>query len=446
MNKFIQNFGFNSASAQPPARLFFLSRLLNRPVQDSSGEKIAVLKDLIVRINPEEGRSQEKYPPLAGLVARINGRDFFVPYSQVANFGEDGVRLRTASVSLEKFRRRDGEILLGRDVLDRQLVDVEGRRVIRVNDLAVSRAPYEDVFRLVAVDISFQSILRRIWPTTRPTAERQIGIKDDLLDWADVEYFASEAPAVRLNVSHDRLAKLHPVDIARLMEELSYKQGTEIVQALDDETAADALEEMEPEYAADIIESLNEERAADILEEMEPDDAADLVAELDEEKAQTLLDQMENEESEDLKELLSYDDDTVGSIMNNDFVTLANDLTIAEALSCLRHQEDTPQHIYYIYVVEPNTDKLMGVVSLRNLTLAENPDEPLQSMMRTNIISVKPDENADEAARTMVEYRLLVLPVLDDDNNLVGVITFDDALERLLPDLRQARTVAGTYS
>lgn len=446
MNRIIQNLGFNNGPAQPSARLYFLSRLLSRPVQDSSSEKIAVLKDLIVRINPEEGRSQEKYPPLAGLVARINGRDFFVPYSQVANFGEEGIRLRTASVSLEKFHRRDGEILLGRDVLDRQLVDVEGRRVIRVNDLAVSRAPYEDVYRLVAVDISFQSILRRIWPTTRPAAERQIGIKDDLLDWADVEYFASEAPAVRLNVSHDRLAKLHPVDIARLMEELSYKQGTEIVQSLDDETAADALEEMEPEYAADIIEGLNEERAADILEEMQPDDAADVVAELDEEKAQILLEQMENEESEDVKELLSYGEDTVGSIMNNDFITLANSLTIAEALQCLRHQEDKPEHIYYLYVVEPNTEKLVGVVSLRNLVLTENPEASLETLMRTSIISVEPEQNADEAARIMVEYRLLVLPVLDESGNLVGVITFDDALERLLPDLRQARTVAGTYS
>jgi CBS domain-containing protein len=425
--------------------LLFLSRLVGRPLQDSQGEKIAILKDLIVRINPEEGKSPDKYPPLAALVARTGGRDFFVPFVQVTHFSEEGIKLVRASVSLEKFRRRDGEILLGRDVLDRQLVDVEGRRVIRVNDLALSRAPNDEDYRLVGVDVSFQAILRRLWLNSKPVLQRQVGLHDNLLDWADVEYFASEAPTVRLNVSHNRMAKLHPVDIARLMEELSYRQGTEIVQALDDETAADALEEMEPEYAADILESLAEARAADILEEMEPDDAADLMAELDEEKAENLLNQMETEESDDLKELLSYEEDTVGSIMTNDFLTLSADLTVGQALDSLRDQEDKPEHIYYIYVVEPGQEKVVGAISLRTLVLA-TPTTPLTALMRTTLISVTPEQDATEAARIMVEYRLLVLPVLDEEGDLIGVITFDDALERLLPDVRQARTVAGTYS
>lgn len=440
MNKIIQNLGLVHNQMRLNTPLFFLSRLINRPLQDSNGEKIAILKDLIVRINPEEGKSADKYPPLAALVARIGGRDFFIPYSQVSHFGEDGVKMVTASVSLERFRRRDGEILLGRDVLDRQLVDVEGRRIIRVNDLALGSAPHEDVFRLMGVDISFQAILRRIWPTTKPIMERQIGIHDNLLDWADVEYFASEAPAVRLNVSHDRLAKLHPVDIARLMEELSYKQGTEIVQALDDETAADALEEMEPEYAADIIEGLNEERAADILEEMEPDDAADLVAELDHEKAQNLLNQMETAESDDVKELLGYEEDTAGSIMTTDFLTFPVNLTITQALQMLRSQEDPPGHIYYIYVVEPDSEHLLGVVSLRKLIMAD-PDLDLSNIMQTALISATPDQDASKASRLMMEYRLLVLPVVDEVGDIVGVITFDDALERLLPDVRQAQSI-----
>ena len=416
--------------------LLFLSRMLGRQIQDKHGEKIATLKDLIVRINPDEGKSEEKYPPLAGLVARANARSFFIPYAQVEQFDEEGIKLYSARVSLERFTRRNGEILLTRDVLDRQLVDVEGRRVIRVNDLTLSRANSEAIFRLVGVDISFQAIVRRIGPYSRAAPQRQIGRHDNLIDWADVEYFASEAPTVRLSVSHDRLAKLHPVDIARLMDELSYVQGTEIVNALDDETAADTLEELEPEDAADIIEGLDENRAADILEEMEPDDAADLIAEIeDKDKADTLLSLMESEEQEDVRELLSYDEDSAGGIMTTEYVTLPENLSLREGLRALRALEYKPDLLYYIYVVEPETERLVGATSLRDLVLEEPRQKLISEMMERDFISVLTDSPSMDAATLMTEYNLMALPVLDNDGNIRGVITADDALEIAFPNL-----------
>lgn len=411
--------------------------MVGRSIQDKHGEKIAILKDLIVRINPEEGKSEEKYPPLAGLVARANRRNFFIPYNQVEQFGEEGIKLYSAIVNLERFIRRNGEILLSRDVLDRQLVDVEGRRVIRVNDLGLSKAPNETLFRLLAVDISFQALVRRIGPYSKAAPQRQIGRHDDLIDWADVEYFASEAPAVRLNVSHNRLGKLHPVDIARLMENLSYVQTTEIVNALDDETAADTLEEMEPDDAADILEGLDESRAADILEEMEPDNAADLIAEIeDKEKADTLLNLMESEEQEDVRELLSYEEDSAGGIMTTEFVALPENLTLKQAVRALRTLKDESPFIYYIYLVKPDTQQLVGATSLRDLVLKEPRNQQISEIMEPNVISVFTDNLARDAANLMTEYNLMALPVVDAEGNIRGIITADDALELAFPQLR----------
>lgn len=420
--------------------LLYYSTLASKPVLDRHGEKVAILKDLIVRINPEAGKSEEKYPPLAGLLAQTNRRSFWIPASQIESFDERGIKLYSALLSLERYERRDGEILLGKDVLDKQLVDVEGRRVIRVNDLAlaVRQLPHEQVLLLVGVDISFQAILRRILPGTKTTRVRAIARSQDLLDWADVQYFASSAPAVQLSVSHERLAKLHPADIARLLDELSYVQGAEIVNSLDDEIAADTLEEMDPDDAADILEGLNEERAADILEEMQPDDAADVIADLDEDKAQTLLELMEDEEQEDVRELLAYEEDSAGGLMTNDFLMLPEDLGAAESLQRIRGMEEQPEFADYIYVVEPGTETLRGVATLRDVVFCQPRSTHLEELMIRDFVSVQTDTPAEEAAALLSEYGFRAMPVLNKRGEIQGIITFDDALDLILPeDLRR---------
>ncbi|NWJ44661.1 MAG: magnesium transporter [Chloroflexi bacterium] len=418
--------------------LMFFSLLVGKSILDRNGEKIASLKDLIVRINPIVGKSEEKYPPLAGILAHSNSREFWIPASQVQEFEQGKIRLHDAKVSLERFERRDGEILLYKDVLDKQLVDVEGRRVIRVNDLALGNAPNELTPRLVGVDISFQALVRRILPFGGTPRVSRLSRNENLLDWADVEYFASSAPSVRLNVSHARLAKMHPVDIARLLDELSYVQGAEIVNALDDETAADALEEMNPDYAADILEGLSEDRAADILEEMQPDDAADVIADLDENKAQALLELMEEEESEEVRELLAYDEDAAGGIMTNDFLMLPDNLGASEALQTIRELETQPEFVDYIYVVEPDSEKLVGVAALRDVVFCQPRTTLLSELIVRNYISMKTDSKAEDAAAVLADYGFRALPVLNEEGEIKGIITFDDALDLILPeDLRR---------
>ncbi|MEP6636508.1 MAG: CBS domain-containing protein, partial [Acidobacteriota bacterium] len=243
---------------------------------------------------------------------------------------------------------------------------------------------------------------------------------------------------VQLKSSSGKLARLHPVEIARLAEALSYHHGSEVVESLDDETAAETLEEMPAERQARIIGDMDEERAADILEWMSPDEAADVLGDLPEEKAEELLGLMDDEEQADVAELLPYEDDTAGGLMTTEFVTLPRELTVGEALARLREMAQTPNMIYYLYVVEAEGSwNLIGVIALRSLILAD-PAAPLAAVMRSEFQSAHPDEPAKEVAHRIAEYNLLALPVVDPTGDILGIITVDDAMEILLPkDWRQ---------
>jgi len=260
----------------------------------------------------------------------------------------------------------------------------------------------------------------------------------EVLDWADVGYLATDAATVQLKSSSDKLSRLHPVEIARLAEALSYHHGSEVVESLDDETAAETLEEMPAEHQARILSDMDEERAADILEWMSPDEAADVLGDLPEEKAEELLGLMEGEEQADVAELLPYEDDTAGGLMTTEFVSLPRELTVGEALARLRDMAETPNMIYYLYVVEAeNSWRLCGVIALRSLILAE-PSMPLEEVMRKEFQKATPDEPANEVAQRIAEYNLLALPVVDDSEDILGIVTVDDAMEILLPkDWRQ---------
>jgi len=412
--------------------MLYLSQLINAPIRDRDGERIATVRDLIARIS-------ERYPPVTGLVARQGRREFFIPIGAVASIDNKGVTLSSAKLNIARFERRDGEILLSRDVLDRQIIDVNGKRVVRVNDLQI--APIEGSYRLIGADVGARALLARLGFGKK----RDRAPLGDLVDWADIEYLAANAPTVRLKVSHDRLAKLHPAEIANIIEDLSYHEGSEIVSALDDETAADTLEELDDEWQADILEQMDSARAADILEEMAPDDAADVLADLPQEKQDELLALMEPEESEDVRELLEYNEDTAGGMMTTDYVSVPITMTAEEALAHLRAMDEQPDMVYYFYVVErgdvPRVDDpdgdlpeyLRGVVTLRQLVSAP-PGTSLAALMQRDVVTAKPTDRADEAARVLIEYGLYALPVVGEEGEILGIIMVDDAMERLLPD------------
>jgi magnesium transporter len=406
--------------------MLYLSQVLGRAIRDREGLRVASVKDVIVRLGEED------HPPVTGLVAHYRRRDFFLSRWRIAELTDNGVRLNTDILDLRPFVRRENEVLLARDVLDKQLIDVDGKRVVRVNDVQIIETS-ED-WRVTGADVSLQGLWRRLAPAgffgTRGPVE--------VIDWSDVGYLATDAATVQLKSSSDKLARLHPVEIARLAEALSYHHGSEVVESLDDETAAETLEEMPADRQAKILGDMDEERAADILEWMSPDEAADVLGDLPEEKAEELLGLMEDQEQADVAELLPYEDDTAGGLMTTEFVTLPHVLTVGEALARLREMAETPNMIYYLYVVEGEASwRLAGVIALRNLILSD-PSLPLAAVMRTELQTATPDEPAREVAQRIAEYNLLALPVVDEAGDILGIITVDDAMEILLPrDWRQ---------
>jgi magnesium transporter len=406
--------------------MLYLSQVLGRPIRDLEGERVATIKDVIVRLGEED------HPPVIGVVARYRRRDFFVPRWRITEFDERGVRLNSDVLDLRPFVRREGEVLLARDVLDKQLIDVDGKRVVRVNDVQLIEVAGD--LRVTGADVSLQGLWRRLAPMGFVGTRKPV----EVLDWSDVGYLATDAATVQLKSSSGKLARLHPVEIARLAEALSYHHGSEVVESLDDETAAETLEEMPSERQARIIGDMDEERAADILEWMSPDEAADVLGDLPEEKAEELLGLMDDEEQADVAELLPYEDDTAGGLMTTEFVTLPRELTVGEALARLREMAETPNMIYYLYVVEgEGLWRLVGVIALRSLILAD-PSVPLDDVMRTEFQTAHPDEPANEVAQRIAEYNLLALPVMDETGDILGIVTVDDAMEILLPkDWRQ---------
>ena len=406
--------------------MLFLTSIVDRPVEGKTGEPIGRIEDLIVRMG------DDRYPPISGLVVRDGRRRFFVAATLLQSLN-GAARLSSSTVDLQPFSRRSGEVLLRRDVLDHQLIDITGRRIVRVNDVQLTR--FEETYRVVGVDISPQALLRRLGP--RNLAGRIVGRQ--IVDWTDVQYLASTAP-VQLKVSYDRLAELHPVDLARIVDALSYRESAEIVAALDEETAAETLEEVSDERVADLLEGMDQERAADILEEMTPGAAADALEDLDDDVAEQLLARMEPEEAADVQALLEYDEDSAGRIMTTDFVRVSETATVGEALAIIRSLEEVPDPLLAVYVVAPDDpDTLLGLVRLRILILSD-PATPVTEVMDEDLPTVAPDERAEHAARILAEYNLLAVPVLDEERRLLGIVTVDDALAVLLPEIWNRRS------
>lgn len=404
--------------------MIFLASILDRPVQGKTGEAIGKLDDLIVRLD-------EHYPTLTGLVVRDGRRRFFVTarHLQALNGIAGSAKLASSTVDLQAFARRDGEVLLRQDVLDHQLIDVTGRRIVRVNDVQIARV--EGIFRVIGIDISPQALLRRLGP--RALAGRIVGRQ--IIDWADAQYLATAAP-VQLKVSYDRLADLHPVDLARIVDALSYRESAEIMAALDNETAAETLEEVSDERVADLLEGMDQERAADILEEMTPAAAADALEDLADEVAEQLLARMEPEEAADVQAHLAFDEDSAGRIMTTDFVSIPASATVGDALAAVRSQEEVPDPLLAVYVM--SGESLLGLIRLRNLILAD-PATPVTEVTDGDLPTVHPEDRAEDAARVLAEYNLLAVPVLDRVGRMLGIVTVDDALAVLLPEIWQRR-------
>ncbi len=401
--------------------MLLLSRLLGLPVLDAGGERIATLADLV-------GRWQlDRRLVIGGLVSRVGRRRFFVPWQQVGRLERDVVRLSSYQVNFQQFERRPWEILLADDLMDRRMVDVRHRKVIRVNDVALS--PSDDQYQVTAVDVGLAALLRRLVP--RALSSPFSGTT--LVEWSDVEWLPSEATAAA-RPTFPLLARLHPVEVAHIVDELPPRQAADIVESLEDEEAAEVLSEVSDEHQAGVLMNMDEERAADILEEMEPDDAADLLARLPPEEAGELLHRMEDEEARDVQALMEYREGTAGGLMTSRLVAVPQGLTASEAIELLRRMEDRPETVTHLLVVdEPGSERLVGMVALLEVVLAGKSAQ-LSRFMARDVPTVGPDTPTSEVARLMAEYNLAVIPVVDGEGRVLGIVAVDDVVEEMLPE------------
>ena len=405
--------------------MIYLSRAIGRPVLDRNGEPIGAVADLIVAIG-------DRYPPVTGLVVKTDKRLIFLPWASVDRLDDSAARLGTATIDIGKFQQRPDEIRLKADLLDKQIVDIDGRKVVRVNDVRLDEV--EGSFRLVAVDVGASGLLRRLGaegPFRALARSIRLPVQDHYIDWEDVDPVESTIAGVRLRVPHKGLAELHPADLATILEQLTPRDRAGVLATMDDEMVADAIEEMEPDAQVDVLEDLAPERAADVLEEMSPDDAADLVADLSHESREEILALMEDDEEAEVRELLGYPEDSAGGIMTTEYVAVTDALTTAETIERLRELEPEAETIYYVYVTD-EAEHLVGVLSLRDLIVAR-PETPIREVMRKDPVAVDILADQDEVARVVARYNLLAVPVVDTDGVLCGIVTVDDAIDTVLP-------------
>lgn len=411
----------NAPTAQAPP-ILHLSTVTGSPLRDSDGERLGKVRDVIVRLGGVG------YPPITGFLVTVAGRTSYLGVERVSDIGADGVVLRKAKLDLRRFDRRPEEVLLGRDVLDRQLINVQGARLVRANEIEL--ALIAGSWRVVGVDTGPRGGLRRLLP--KPLGARIA--TGEFLDWAGVEPFVGHVPTVRLRVPHPKLAKLHPAQIADLVEAASRREGEEIIQAVgedDRELEADVYEELDDQHQREFLENRPDEQVAEILARMAPDDAADILGELDEDRREPLLTLLPVGHRVKVRALLGYDPAEAGGLMSPDFVLLRDTTSAGDALESIRRSSIAPELLTAVFVSAPD-GTLQGSIPVTALLRAE-PGQHLEGLVKHESPCLRTDASFEELARLMADYNLTAIPVIDEHERMVGVITVDDVLEAMLP-------------
>jgi hypothetical protein len=409
-----------AATEQPP--ILHLSSVVGSPLRDSSGERLGKVEDLIVRLGGAG------YPPITGFLVNVARRTSFLGADRVSDIGANGVVMRKAKLDLRPFERRAEEVLLKRDLLDRQLINVEGARLVRANEIEL--ALVAGSWRVVGVDTGPRGGLRRLLP-------KGLGAHiatGEFLDWAGVEPFVGHVPTVRLRVPHPKLAKLHPAQIADLVEAASRREGEEIIQAVGDddrELEADVFEELDDQHQREFLEDRPDAQIAAILGRMAPDDAADIVGELDEDRREPVLAQLPVSHRIKVRALLGYDPAEAGGLMSPDFILLRGSTSAGDALNAVRASRIAAELLTAVFVSSAD-GPLEGSVPVTALLRVE-PGQRLETIVKHEVPCLSPDASFEEVARLMADYNLTSIPVVDENARMLGVVTVDDVLEAMLP-------------
>ena len=404
----------------------YLSEIMERKVSDLDGVYVGKLEDVIAHETPAY-----PLPVVDGLVVIRQGKRRILPYSAVMSLLSPTIPLKFRETDLPEYTPSEEDIYLSRDVLDKQIIDTDGARVVRVNDVELARVN-GNIF-VGNVDVGVMGILRRfgLGGTTQRLANAlHMRIPRSSLPWDSVELLRHDQ-FMRLRVPVESLRELHPAEVAEIISDMNRIESDELLNLLPVEDLADTLEHVETDFQVSLFEHMSNDKAADVLEEMEPDEAADLLAELPEERSKQLLQLMQRDEADDVRRLLSYPEDSAGGIMNNQFASVPLGTTAGKAIEHLRAMQDEAELIFYIYVTDTE-DHLQGVFSLTELIFAD-PERKVDDFMEDRGKAVHLEDDQDEVAQVITRYDLIAVPVVDDDNKIQGIVTADDALDKIIP-------------
>ena len=406
----------------------YLSELLGREVHDAKGTHIGRLDDVLI-MSEVNG---DPYPRIVALAVRGASREpTLLPWGGTEDLAGNKIILQRPSAT--DYQPKGNELFLNRDVMDKQVIDINGSRVVRVNDLELAKIG--DDYRLVNVDIGLSGLLRRLgWEDMFDHFAEQFHrtIPCRSIRFNDLEFVPRGD--LKVSVARTKLRELHPADIAEILEDMSPREVGQLIHDMPDEKAADVMEELEPEFQAEVLDTLSDEKAADIVEEMEPDEAADVLQEMEEDKRAHVFNLMEPDESATVSELLEHPENAAGGLMTTTYVTVPPDILIADALQRVRQEASAKEAetIYYVYVVDTD-EHLLGVFSLSDLVLAA-PESSVNAIMHHKAKRVQLDASREDVLELIAKYNLLAVPVVDQENHLRGIVTADDALDLILPE------------
>jgi magnesium transporter len=404
-----------------------LTALLGTPVTDAQGQLRGKLKDIAVATGPDAGK-------VAGLVLKTKTGLALVPAQEVMETPAGTLELRSTD-ALAPLKDEGNFLFLQQDLVDRQIIDIHGRKVVRVNDVDLEWLGRggTNLLRVAEVEVGLRGAFRRVFkgvlPRTRlESISRKIGARG--IPWQFVDVIEVDpARRVKLRIEHERLAEMHPSDLAEILEDLAPAEREAVFTSLDEEVAAEALEEVEPKLQKALLEKLDDERIADIVEEMDPGAAADLLAELPQDQSEAILEEMQPEERQEVEELLEFDDDTAAGYMTTDFVYVSAEATVAQAVQALRSFDGDPESVTDVFLLD---DKrvLRGSVSLARLVMSQ-PDARLIVLSEPRILSCPADMKQNELAEMFDKYNLHSLPVIDKQDRIVGVVQAEQVISFL---------------
>jgi CBS domain-containing protein/sporulation protein YlmC with PRC-barrel domain len=401
-----------------------VSSLAGSPLLDSSGQRLGKVEDVVARLDPDEGVAS-----VIGLTARIGGRELFVPADRIQQLGPYSVETSTTKLNLAQFERRPGEVLLRADVLDHSVINVKTARLVKAREVELARD--DGTWRVAGIDPSFRPRFWRFLPRRfrgHDTEHRQF------IDWQDLEPFVGHVPTSRLRLAARRILRMHPAQIADLVEAASHEEGEEILDAVgqDKELEADVFEELDDEHQGEFLSDRSNDEAAAILGRMASDDAADALLELEQDRRLPILNLMPPAQQHKVRALLGHNPSTAGGMMNPDFLSVTPDATVADALTRVRASDLGFQQVAIVCVVD-EAGKLVDALSLAELVRADG-SQSVSQLVHEFTPCVAAEADMPEVARLMSDYNLIAMPVCDGESRPVGIIAVDDVLEQLVPE------------